>query len=186
MPSLSLPSLSVPFGLYLAIRNAPTCFLNAFDRALTQSTNFYCRLGVDLWLLFCFLYYLLQPAFVFIYLMLFALSNNFMLFFFTILFRFVISILCAHCWATKIYILFACHKRDFIVGIYRSCMYNFLLTLFFFDQIFCYWVIEKNVYKVKSRTVGFGRKMWTWWTWHINMNGFFSYSISILYKSLLN
>lgn len=68
------------FGLYLAIRNAPTCFLNAFDRALTQSTNFYCRLGVDLWLLFCFLYYLLQPAFVFIYLMLFALSNNFLLF----------------------------------------------------------------------------------------------------------
>lgn len=93
--------------------------------------------------------------------------------FLTILFRFVISILCAHCWATKIYILFACHKRDFIVGIYRSCMYNFLLTLFFSTKIFCYWVIEKNVYKVKSRTVGFGRKMWTCWTWHINMNGFF-------------
>jgi len=95
MPSLSLPSLSVSFGLYLAIRNAPTCFLNAFDRALTQSTNFYCRLGVDLWLLFCFLYYLLQPAFVFIYLMLFALSNNFLLFFFLQFYFVLLFLFCA-------------------------------------------------------------------------------------------
>jgi len=80
--------------LYLAICYAPTCFLNAFDHTDTVD-KFLLPPRVDLWLLFCF-FYLLRPAFVFIfiYLVLFALAYSLIKhFFYRILSRFVVSIL---------------------------------------------------------------------------------------------